>query len=30
VNNPLLNAIHQNRSGSPQLASLQSPRWVID
>ena len=26
VNNPLLSAVHQNRLGSPQLASLQSPR----
>jgi len=26
VNNPLLSAIHQNRSGSPKLASLQSSR----
>jgi len=30
VNNPLLSAIHQNRSGSPKLASLQGPRSMVD
>jgi UrcA family protein len=30
VNNPLLSAVHQNRSGSPVLASLQSPRSQLD
>ncbi len=30
VNNPLLSAVHQNRLGSPVLASLQSPRSPID
>lgn len=27
VNNPLLSAVHQNRLGSPKLASLQTPRY---